>query len=287
MGYSLNKLYHAIGITKQAVSQYQRRHNTMDHRLLGLIDAAMALRKAHPGCGVEKMYTLLKPSFIGRDRFIELMMTAGFRLKRPPNYRRTTYAGRVNYSNKIKGMTVRSPSVIWQSDITYLPVGDRVYYAVFIIDVYSKKIVGYTLSKTMHATANIQAFQQALKEHRAPVIHHSDRGGQYGSLGYTKLLKSHGVQISMATTAQDNAYAERINRTIKEEYLAYWNPKTFEQLAKCLKRAVANYNELRPHNHLDKRSPVTFEKEWNKKITPTKALTIFDENNIKKPVNRI
>lgn len=252
----------------------------MDKRMLELIAEAQALRQDHPGCGVEKMYYRLKPSFIGRDRFIEIMMDVGFRIKRCRNYRRTTYAGKFRYRNLIKGMEVSGPSVIWQSDITYVNIANKFYYAVFIIDVYSKKIVGYKVSKTMHATANVGALAVALRDHQAPQIHHSDRGSQYGSGCYINLLTEHQTQISMGLKAQDNAYAERINRTIKEEYIDLWKPKTFEQLQSQVKKAVINYNQYRQHDHLNRLTPTEFEKKCSDPNFNRPVITIFDDNNI-------
>ena len=246
-----------------------------------MITDAETIRAAHPGCGVEKMYHVLKPDFIGRDKFIDIMMQVGFRLKRPRNYRRTTYAGRIRYPNLIKGMEIMSPSVVWQSDITYIPIGDRFYYAVFIIDVYSKKIVGYELSDSMRAKANVGALAMALTTHKAPKIHHSDRGGQYSSVQYVSLLKNQKVNISMGLKAQENAYAERINRTIKEEYLDLWKPSSYAELKQQIRKAVANYNQNRPHNHLKKMTPEAFEKRC---LTDPKfkkpRITIFDDNNL-------
>ncbi|WP_046759411.1 hypothetical protein, partial [Kordia jejudonensis] len=89
MSYSLNNLYKTIGISKQAVSQYQKRQDIFDIKLLQLITEADELREEHPGCGVEKMYYSLAPNFIGRDRFVETMMELGYRLKRKKNYKRT------------------------------------------------------------------------------------------------------------------------------------------------------------------------------------------------------
>jgi putative transposase len=270
-----------MGISRQAVHKYGRRNAALQCRLQVLVDQAAALRKAHPGCGVEKMYHILKPSFMGRDKFIEVMMQQGFRIKRPPNYRRTTHAGKTVYPNLIKGIRVSSPAVVWQSDITYIPMGDRFYYVVFIVDVYSKKIVGYKLSPNMRATANYEALAMALKVHAAPLIHHSDRGTQYASSRYTDKLKSSGTSISMGLTAQENAYVERLNRTIKDEYLDHWKPETFEQLKRQLKKAVEHYNHQRPHNHLQRLSPVDFENKWYKDPAFKKpTITIFNENNL-------
>ncbi|MFD1553172.1 IS3 family transposase [Putridiphycobacter roseus] len=277
MSYSLNKLYQCVGISKQAVIQYVNRQALFDNNVSQLIVEADILRKAHPGCGVEKMYDTLKPDFIGRDRFIDTFMDLGYRIKRQKNYRRTTYAGSIFYDNLIKGLKVSEPSTIWQSDITYIKVIDRFYYVVLIIDVYTKNIVGYSISNHMRATANIAALNMALKNHKAPQIHHSDRGSQYTSKDYIDLLVASGTKISMGLTAQDNAYAERINRTIKEEFIDLWKPKDFKGLRKSVKKAIVYYNTKRPHRNLNKMSPTNFEKNWstlNKKSKP--IITIFN-----------
>lgn len=273
----MNQLYTTAGISKQAVQQYAIDQNAFDKKLESLIMDADELRKSHPGCGVEKMYYTLKPDFIGRDRFIELFMQLGYRVKKTKNYRRTTYSSSIYYPNLIKGMKVRAPSVVWQSDITYIQLKDRFYYAVFIIDVYTKKIVGYQVSEHMRATANIAALKMALNNHSAPKVHHSDRGSQYTCKQYINLLISSGCTISMGLTAQDNAYAERINRTIKEEYLSYWTPKSVSQLKRYVTKAVNNYNRIRPHKNLNYQSPESFEYNWSLTETHLRpSLTIFD-----------
>ena len=264
MNYSMNQLYGCVGITKQGVYQYAKRQAIFDQKLENLVVEADELRAEHPGCGVKKMYNTLKPDFIGRDRFVEAFMELGYRIKRSKNYRRTTFASSVYYPNLIKGMVVFAPSIIWQSDITYIRVGEKFYYAVFIIDVYTKNIVGYNVSNHMRATANVKALKMAFKFHNAPKIHHSDRGSQYIYKDYISLLRENNADISMALSAQDNAYAERINRTIKEEYLDYWKPSSFGHLKKDVKRAVNQYNNKRPHDNLNKRNPVEFEDYWSK-----------------------
>lgn len=273
----MNQLYKVVGISKQGVNQYAVRQKAFDSKTKALLYEAEELRKEHPGCGVEKMYHVLKPDFMGRDKFIDVFMDLGFRLKKHKDFKRTTYASSIYYPNLIKGMQVNKPSAIWQSDITYIYTGDRFYYAVFIIDVYTKKIVGYQLSNHMRATANSKALEMALKDNKAPLIHHSDRGSQYTYKEYINTLKDNNTAISMSLSAQDNAYAERINRTIKEEYLNHWKPKNFEQLKKCLDKAVHHYNNERPHNNIGKLSPVDFENKWsNKQLRLIPSFTIFD-----------
>src|SRR5690606_978549 len=201
MSFSLNSLYKEAGLSKQAIAQYRARQKAFDAKTAQLVLEADELRREHPGCGVEKMYHTLRPDFMGRDRFIELMMELGYRLKRKKNYRRTTIASKIHYPNLIKGMEIDRPSMVWQSDITYIPIGNRHYYAVFIIDVYTKNIIGHKVSDNMRVQANMDALNIALKENRAPEVNHSDRGSQYTYKGYTGLLKRHGRRISMALSA--------------------------------------------------------------------------------------
>jgi len=277
MSYSLNQLYQVIGISKQAVYQYDKRQVVFDQKMSDLVVEVDALRRDFPGCGVEKMYDILKPDFIGRDRFVEAMMSLGYRLKIKKNYRRTTIAAKVYYPNLIKGMKVNAPSTIWQSDITYIRINGKHYYAVFIIDVYTKKIVGYSIADHMRADANLNALQMALKDHPAPKIHHSDRGSQYIYKKYLDLLNKNDCKISMAYTAQDNAYAERINRTIKKDYIQRWKIETFQQLKKRMKQAVNHYNTIRTHNNIDKKTPIEFEKEFPLMAShQRKTITIFN-----------
>lgn len=282
----MNQLYQVIGISKQAVHKQAKNQRVYDNKMLDLIAHADKLRAKHPGCGVEKMYYSLNPDFIGRDRFIEEFMCLGYRLKRKKNYRKTTIASLIYKPNLIKGMTVNAPSVIWQSDITYVPVGNEHYYVVFILDVYTKEIVGYAVSDHMRASANIKALKMALSKRKSPEIHHSDRGSQYISKTYTSLLESNGTRISMGLSAQENAYAERINRTIKEEYLDYGWIRNLNQLKASVARAVHHYNNFRPHRSLNMETPNQFIQKWIVQVkNQRKSITIFDNESLLKTVN--
>jgi len=190
----MNQLYKHIGITRQAVDQYCKRQDAFDSKVISLLTEAEDMRNEHPGCGVEKMYFSLNPGFIGRDRFIELFMGMGFRLRKRINYKRTTYSVSSTYKNLIKGLSIDAPSIIWQSDITYYDVNNKFYYVVFILDVYTKIIVGYNVSDNMRAVANVNAMEMALTNYKAPLIHHSDRGSQYMYSEYIKLLKENDVK---------------------------------------------------------------------------------------------
>lgn len=256
---SLNDLYLILGISKQAVYQQQQRQLIFDRKFTDLMVEADELRSDQPGCGVEKMYYTLRPDFIGRDRFIEAFMELGYRVKRIKNYHRTTKPAAFKYPNYIEGLVVKHKNLVWQSDITYFDIKGRFYYLVFIMDVYTRQILGYAVSNHLRAEANLRALKMAIRDHGVPSIHHSDRGSQYIDKQYTGLLKDKDVTISMGLKGQENAYAERINGTIKNEYLKYWQIESLESLKKKVKKAVTHYNSKRIHTSLPgKQSPDSF-----------------------------
>ena len=255
---------------------------------------AEVLRSEHPGCGVEKMYDALSPDFIGRDRFIAIFMDLGYRVVYPKNYVKTTFPAHYAYPNLIEGMLVRGINQVVQSDISYFLLNGDFYYLVFIIDVFSKRIVGFQASTHLRADANLLALKQLIKLRGAQnlfnLIHHSDRGSQYISKKYVDTLKKLNCHVSMGLTAQQNAYAERINGIIKNEYLNLWIINSFRQLKRKLKEAVHHYNYKRPHRHLPgKMPPVQFENALANDILDKEHFElIFAKNNhVKRPFKEL
>jgi hypothetical protein len=261
--YSLNSLYKAAAISKQAVWQHFQREQATLELIDDLIDQVDERRSEHPGEGLEKLYWQLKPEGIGRDKFCRIFGQLGYHLKRPKNPVRTTIPAHKVFKNLIEGRLISGPCQVWQSDITYIKVGDRFYYLTFIIDVYTRRLVGWAVSKSLRAEANLRALQMATGCFPAAelrgCIHHSDRGTQYTDSRYLKLLRTHGLAISMGRKATDNAFAERINGIIKNEYLIPWAPKSFRRLNSLTKQAVSDYNTKRHHRALGRYSPAAYE----------------------------
>ncbi len=249
--YSLNSFYRMLGISKQAVNQARKRQDCFDAELNELVCQADLIREEHPGCGVEKLYKTLKPRTMGRDKFCEIFMELGYRVRTIKNYTRTTVPAWFDYPNLIEGMTVSKPCQVLQSDITYFDLNGRFYYLIFILDVYTREILGYNVSDNMRAESNLKAFKMALKKmgnsRPSQMIHHSDRGTQYGCKEYVKLLRENGISVSMGAIAQDNAFAERVNGTIKNEYLKRWYIDDFKTLKQKTTKAVNHYNKKRLH----------------------------------------
>lgn len=262
----MKDVYTLAGISRQAYHQQQQRDMLFQERLSVLLIEVDLLREDHPGCGVEKMYDTLLPDWLGRDRFVDIIMGMGYRIRHLPNYIRTTYSSCYKYQNLIEGLLLWDKNQLWQSDITYFKVGKNYCYIVLITDVYTRQILGFQASDHMRAEANMLALKMAIKTSGSSIrglIHHSDRGSQYGEKEYTKLLIDSGSHISMGLIATDNAYAERVNGTIKNEYLNYWIINDLTTLKRKLTKAVNHYNNKRIHRSLPNRNtPNGFEKDF-------------------------
>lgn len=175
------------------------------------------------------------------------------------SYVRVTRSAGYRFPNLIKGLIVNAVNQVWQSDTTYYRVAERYYYLTFIIDVYSRNL---------KATANVKAIERAVANcgdrDLTGLIFHSDGGTQYRSKAFVSLLGQYGMSSSMCEVAPDNAYAERINGIIKQEYLDHWQPDSYEDLRRYTKRAVDNYNNSRHHGQLPIAvSPQEFIDRWH------------------------
>ena len=262
----MKAIYQIAGLSKQAVHNHFQRLPVKELRKQAVVETAEIIRKDHPRMGCRKMYWKLEPDFIGRDRYEQLLLEEGFRIKRVRNYMKTTSRQTLYpYPNLIEGLTIDNINRVTQTDITYYQLPDQWCYLVFIKDVYSRRIIGYNADESLLAEANMRALEMALNlrgiDKYPDLIHHSDKGSQFIYLPYVKLLKAHNIKMSMCDSPYENAYAERINGTIKNEYLIPKNISSFSQLKKELERSVRLYNEERPHWNLPKKlAPANFEK---------------------------
>jgi len=168
------------------------------------------------------------------------------------------------YPNLVKELSITRPDQVWVSDITYIRLHQEHVYLAIIMDVYTRSIRGWCLSRTLDQELTLTALRAALATH-TPEIHHSDQGVQYAAYAYTDLLKLHDIQISMAAAgkAEENGYAERFMRAIKEEevYLSeYFN---FGDALQQIRHFIEDvYNTKRIHSSLGYLTPAEFEFAW-------------------------
>lgn len=262
----MKDVYEVAGISKQALHQHRKRSLQKATEAYKFFESADKIRKGHPGAGCRTMANELRIRGWGRDKLEQLLLGNGYRLHYPRHYVRTTYSQMdIYHPNLIEGLELTAVNQVVQTDITYFKVKDRFCYIIFLIDVYSRRIVGYAASKNMRAEANIRALKMMLKnrkgENLKSLIHHSDRGRQYVDKEYRRILDENGIRPSMCKAAWENAYTERVNRTIKEEYLNRWQINDYQTLVRGLNKAVRHYNTRRKHKSLGDKIPIEFETE--------------------------
>lgn len=267
-GISLVDLCSWFGLTRQAYYQNRRRVLQTATEQEILILEILGIRKKHKCLGGRKLFGKLEEFMnehqikMGRDAFFDLLRSGGLLVRKRKRYHVTTNSNHwmKKYPNLIKDMEPMGPNHIWVSDITYWKTKGGHYYISFITDSYSRKIVGYQVAQTMEAIESVYALKMALKglgRGFFVMIHHSDRGSQYCSAGYVKLLRKNNIQISMTENGDplENAIAERLNGIIKGEYLFDYQINSLKEAKSVLKSVVKLYNEERPHSSVGNMVP--------------------------------
>ena len=234
-----------------------------------MIQQVKKIRSNHKRMGTRKLYEMLNPFMqehaikMGRDGLFNLLSANHLLVRRRKRRIKTTnsFHWLRKYPNLISGFVPTAINQLWVSDITYWKLEENPVYISFITDAYSHKIVGYQVADSMEAIETVRALQMAISslgaEQPVNLIHHSDRGIQYCSQSYIKLLKENGIQISMTENGDplENAIAERVNGIIKDEYLDNYQVSTINQAKELLKAVIELYNTERPHMSISNFTP--------------------------------
>jgi putative transposase len=200
----------------------------------------------------------------GRDRLFSILRSAGLLIRPRKRYIQTTDSR--HWMRKYPNLLAREqiqptrPEQVWVSDITYVKTDEGYSYLALVTDAYSRKIVGYNLADSLEGENARKAFQMALRDRRvkaAGLIHHSDRGYQYCAREYVRLAEDHQVRLSMTENGDpyENALAERMNRTLKEEFCLENGLPSRDLAAQAVAEAIRLYNTYRPHNALAGQTP--------------------------------
>lgn len=246
-----------------------------------------SVREADPGIGGTKLWYMYQREFgqnspIGRDRFADIVDEYGFKIRKRVRAPRTTDSthGLPTFPNLAADFIPTSPNQLWVSDITYIVMWHSEYsyafcYLSLVMDAYSKMIVGWSVGRTLETAYPLEAVKMAIGRLGGSVpqglIHHSDRGCQYASREYVKLLQSCGIRISMTESGdpKDNAQAERVNNTMKNELLKGYRFTSIEEVREAVREKVEFYNSQRPHMSVDMMTPLeasrrtgTLPKRW-------------------------
>jgi len=203
---------------------------------------------------------------INSKRVRRLRRLMGLQRKLKAKKRRTTNSQHSfpRYPNLVRDLVVTHPDQVWVADITWIHLQHEDVYLAVIMDVFTRQIRGWYLSRSLDHTLTCSALFRALQQH-TPEIHHSDQGGQYAALDYTDTLRARGVQISMADVgaAWQNGYAERLIRTIKEEEVDLSEYEDFHDAIQQMGRFLDDvYAHKRIHSALGYLTPAAFEAQW-------------------------
>ncbi|TXH20411.1 MAG: IS3 family transposase, partial [Chitinophagaceae bacterium] len=251
LGYSRQGLYKAL--LKQQQCCYQEEL---------VVQQVHQFRKQQKRLGGRKLHFLLEPFMkhhsigMGRDALFNLLAQHQLLVRKRRNRKPVTtnsYHWYKKYKNLVREFIPTAPNQLWVSDITYITLNNSFAYLSLITDAYSRKIVGFFLSRTLEAKGSIKALQMALQynPNLKTLIHHSDRGIQYCCNDYISILNRKRIKISMTENGDplENAIAERVNGILKDELLQN-KYKHFEEAQEAVAVAVSVYNHQRPHSSI-------------------------------------
>lgn len=210
---------------------------------------------------------------VNHKRVLRLMREHGLIKRRKRRFVRTTNSrhGFRIYPNLTKDLVVTRPNQVWVSDITYIRLLYEFAYLAAILDKYSRKAIGYALSRHIDHRLALAALEMALSLRNPPpgCIHHSDRGVQYACADYANKLKEHGLLISMAGKGNpfDNAEVESFFKTLKYEEVYLTEYRTINEACQSLEVFIEHvYNKKRLHSALSYRPPEEYEDLYRKNI---------------------
>ena len=222
-----------------------------------------------PTYGVRRVTAQLRREFhvvVNHKRIARLMRTMGINRKTRRKKRKTTQSRHAfpRYPNLLKDLKVERPNQVWVSDITYIHLAHGDVYLAILMDLFTRCIRGWYLSRSLEQALTLRALEQALQT-GCPEMHHSDQGVQYASPQYVQVLQAHQVQISMAEVgeATQNAHAERLMRTIKEEEVNLSEYHDFYDARRRIGAFLDDvYQHKRIHSALGYLTPAEYETQW-------------------------
>ena len=259
----LGALCRELGYSRQSYYQAKAREQERALEESAVLTGVRVVRELLPETGGRKLQKHLRQTgiLIGRDRLLRILKHNDLLVRRKKRYHRTTNSqhGFRVYRNLVKASKPERPNEVMVTDITYLETLEGFCYLSLLMDLYSRKVTGYHVSKSLAVEGSLKALRMALRSVKQSrgMIHHSDRGIQYCSKAYSGLLRTRGVSISMTEEdhVYENANAERLNGILKQELGLGGVMRSFNVAKKLVREAIDLYNNKRLHLALNYRTP--------------------------------
>ena len=266
-----------FGYSRQVYYRAIRSEKVKKHRAEHVVALVLEKRMLMPRIGARKLYHLLKPQLqelgVGRDKLFAILKANHMLVQPKRSYQITTNSH--HRFRKHKNLTIDKPITraeqLWVADITYLGTRQNPMYLSLVTDAYSKKMMGYNVSNSLHTTGALSALKQAIRNRKypdMPLIHHSDRGLQYCSMVYQEQLIKSKITCSMTESYDPyaNAIAERMNGILKQEFIELVNVDKLTLMELLVKDSVDIYNQKRPHLSCNMNTPEQMHKQNQIKI---------------------
>lgn len=263
--------YDFLGVTRQAHQQWYTRSNAWHRVISQMVSEVMHYRSTvdcRAGSRVLFYNLAIKERYdIGVTKFEQILSSEGLSLPVVRMKVITTKSSMQswNYKNLISGLIVHSINQVIVGDITYISHYGLRYYLFTTIDIYSSRIVGWSLSPNMKTERALECLQMTLncrgESSLKDTIHHTDGGGQYYSGLFLKQALSLGIHMSRAKTCLENGYAEQMNAYMKHHLMPIIKSRTIKGINREMKKLIEQYNNVRKQERLGWLSPVEFEEE--------------------------
>ena len=241
---------------------------------MDLVEAIEEIALDFPSYGYRRITAQLhrQKLKVNHKRVLRLMRDKNLLCRSRKAFKATTDSSHSlrKYPNLIDDLVPYRIDQLWHADITYIRIATSFVYLAALIDGFSRKVIGYALGRTLSADLSIAALLDAIsKRDTEDLIHHSDRGAQYCSYDYVKILKGYGISISMSGKANpyDNAKMESFFRTLKVEEVYMFEYETYGEVLKRIPYFIEEvYNKKRLHSSLGYMPPEEFENINNEKM---------------------
>ncbi len=235
------------------------KQSSKDDNDLELCNLIAEIYSNYPIYGYRRINAMLTRHgiFVNHKKVLRLMRLMNIRAIYPSPNTSKKYLGSIIYPYLVPNIIIDRASKVWQVDITYLRTNSGFIYLVALIDMYSRLVVGWRLSNNLSTESCLLALEDAIRVYGAPEVINSDQGSQFTSSDWVMCLQNNGIQISMTGKGRcnDNANIERLWRSLKYEgsYLYKW--QTVAELKRNIPLWLEWYNERRPHQALDYKTP--------------------------------
>ncbi len=271
---SVSKACRQVGISSSSyyyspkVDPVERANRDSDLR-----DLIEEIQEHYPAYGVRRVYWEFFWEYgkrINRKRIARVMKKYGLKALIYKGFKISTTNSKHNhrvYPNLVSGKEITAPNHIWAADITYVRIKTGFVFLAAILDLFSRRVIGWAISKKINTALCLEALKMAIDARTCErgCIHHSDRGVQYASGDYVNLLKEHGFEISMSRKGNcwDNAFVESFFGTLKREEIHLCEYEDIYDVINRLPQFIEDlYNKKRRHSSLGGLSPVEFEAKW-------------------------